>query len=207
MQCREREIVVLKPTPVFLSFLREQRPDLELPSLGELRSNTTAYSLPRHETDEILLSEIERNYISMFHHEIKRVLNDIDVVDIQGSFLEFLCCFKFEIYAGVVVIESSIEEGRQVLSIKPKTNLLKWIQNNIDDNELIDVLERISLAHLAENSNSEVNCFLNQHYRSIYRAEMMRMSDIKTPWPEISAYGDFERYFEVDLHHELIHLN
>ena len=213
----EREIVVLKPTPVFLSFLEAQRPDLDLPSLSALRADMTAYSIPRHETDEILLDEIERNYVLMFRHEITRILGEINAQDIQGSFLDFLCCFKFELHAQVVVMESTLEAGQQVLCVKPKSVLLNWIKSKTEEKQTsVDVLERVNLSHLTENatvivknfnSTDEVGSFLRQYHRPIFKAEMFRLCDISTDWPSINAFEDFDQYFDVDFHRELIHLN
>lgn len=213
----EREIVVLKPTPVFLSFLEAQRPDLVLPSLSELRADMTAYSIPRHDTDEILLDEIERNYVLMFRHEIRRILGEMNAEDIQGSFLDFLCCFKFELHAQVVVMESTLEAGQQVLCVKPKSVLLHWMKSKVDEAQAAtDVLERVSLSHLTENatvivknfsSSEEVGSFLKQYHRPIFKAEMFRLCDVSSEWPLINAFEDFDHYFDVDFHRELIHLN
>lgn len=217
MQQREREIVVLKPTPTFLSFLRAYDPELKLPSLSSLKKNMTAYSMPRHASDDILLDEIERNYILMFRHEIQRVSKTVDLDKLQVSFLDFLCCFKFELHAQVIVMEASIEEGQQVVCVKPRSVLLHWIRSYAEeDQDVSDVLERVSLKHLTDNatmivknfkSAEAVSQFLKQYHRPIYKAEMYRMCDDKSSWPVVKGFEDFNRYFEVDVHQELIHLN
>ncbi len=56
MPQRQSEIVVLKPTNLFLSFLASQLPEANLPSLKLLHTDNTAYVIPKHDSDDGILT-------------------------------------------------------------------------------------------------------------------------------------------------------
>ncbi|MDX2347156.1 MAG: hypothetical protein QNK11_09830, partial [Legionella sp.] len=102
MQLKQREVILLKPTPAFLSFLAGQLPEVALPNLKLLQTDTTAYTLPLHETEDELLDTLEANFLRMFQYEIKRWLGAEALLNLNASFLDFLCCFKFEMHSHIV---------------------------------------------------------------------------------------------------------
>ena len=216
MQPSQWEVIVLKPTAVFLSFLASQLPKFNLPDFKLLQTNNTAYVIRNQANDEETLNEIERHFPAMFRHEISRWLGQDARNEIEGSFLDFLCCFKFELHSHIVLLESDFREGQQLLRIKPRSVLLKWIKSAVqDDSELISVLEKVNLADLAENATvivkkfgdlSEIKSFLRQYYPIIYEAEMLRMCERGDHWPYVDSYESFCRYFAVDIHAQLINL-
>ena len=128
MQQSQWEAVILKPTSVFLSFLAAQLPQVDLPDLKILQTNNTAYLMRKQASDEETLNEIERHFATMFRHEICRWLGEDARNEIEGSFLDFLCCFKFELHSHIVLLENSFEAGQQLIRIKPRSVLLKWIK-------------------------------------------------------------------------------
>lgn len=210
------EVIILKPTPVFLSFLAAQVPDIDLPDLKLLQTDTTAYMVSKQVDDEATLVELERVFPDMFRHEISRWLGDEAYHEVQASFLDFLCCFKFELHSQVVLMEKSIDEGQQLLCIKPRSVLLKWVQSSFREEDDHEVIERIGLSHLTENSTvlvknfqaiNEVKPFIDQYFQPIYKTEMMRMCDQIDLWPHIESVSDFSRYFAVEIHTQLIHLH
>ncbi len=211
------EVVILKPTQVFLSFLAAQVPDIDLPDLKTLQTDTTAYVIAKQPNEEATLEEIERLFPTMFRHEIARWLGDDAYNDIHASFLDFLCCFKFEMHSQMVLMERSVGEGQQLLCIKPRSVLLKWIKSSVEaDDECNDVVERITLQHIVEdstvlvknfNSLADVKPFVNQYYKAIFKAEMYRMCDQTDIWPKVDSVEDFLRYFLVEIHTQLVHLN
>jgi len=210
------EIIILKPTSVFLSFLAAQHPDVELPEQRLAETDNTAYVIRRQPSEEATLDEIERHFPRMFRHEISRWLGPNVRSDIENSFLDFLCCFKFELHSQVVLMEPSMERGQQLLCVKPRSVLLKWLRSSIeDDDELTSILERVNLSHLVENATvvvknfnelSEVKPFINEHYRPIFKAEMSRMCDKEEQWPLVNSAQAFSRYFSVEIHTQVIHL-
>ena len=105
MQTVDHEIIVLKPTSRFLSFLVELRPDLRWPELVSFQKDTTAYTLRRHVTDDDLLEEMLLNFPRMFQHEIARWLGEEASSQITGSFFDFLCFFKFELHTQLVRLQ------------------------------------------------------------------------------------------------------
>lgn len=220
MQPSQWEILVLKPTPVFLSFLASQLPeDVELPDLKQLQTDTTAYSIRKYEDEEETLDEIEKHFTLMFRHEICRWLGEDARNDIEGSFLDFLCCFKFELHSQIVLMEPTLEDGHQLLCIKPRSILLKWMKSVVEDEreqDLTAILERVNISHLTENATvvvknfdhlAEIKPFITHYYQPIYQAEMLRMSDCAEQWPEIDSFQKFSRYFFVEVHTQLVHLH
>ena len=217
MQQSQWEAVILKPTSVFLSFLAAQLPQVDLPDLKILQTNNTAYLMRKQASDEETLNEIERHFATMFRHEICRWLGEDARNEIEGSFLDFLCCFKFELHSHIVLLENSFEAGQQLIRIKPRSVLLKWIKSVVEeDDDLIAVLNKINLADLAENATvivknfqklTEIKAFLKQYFPLIYEAEMLRMCDRGEQWPYVDSYESFCRYFAVDIHTQLFHLH
>ncbi|KTD18576.1 Uncharacterised protein [Legionella lansingensis] len=217
MQPSRWEIIILKPTPVFLSFLASQLPEIELPELRLLQTDNTAYVIKKQKNDEETLNEIERHFTTMFRHEISRWLGENARNEIEGSFLDFLCCFKFELHSQIVLMESSIEEGKQLLRVRPRSVLLKWMKAAVEEqSDLISVLERVTLSHLAENATvviknfsrlSQIKPFLQHYYQPIFESEMMRMCNNREEWPIVDSYQTFSSYFAIDIHTQLIHLH
>lgn len=218
MQRSPREIIILKPTQVFLSFLTVQLPETALPNLTLLQTNTTAYTILKQENDEATLDEIERHFPFMFRHEICRWLGEDARNEVEASFLDFLCCFKFELHSQIVLMEHSINEGQHLLCIKPRSVLLKWMKSSLEDEgaDIAALLERVNLSQLTENATvvvknfkqlADIKPFVKEYYRPIFKAEMLRMRDCSDQWPEVNSFKDFSRYFSVEIHTQLIHLN
>ena len=214
----ESDVVILKTTPSFLTFIAEQQPGIDLPDFRTLKTNHTAYTIAKCDSDEATLDEIERHFPAMFRHEICRLLGENACKHFEASFLDFLMCFKFELHSQIVVMESSIQKGHQLLCIKPRTVLLKWLKTTLTEqqNEPPEVLERMNLSHITENATvlvknfdhlSDVKPFILQYYRPIFKAEMLRMCTDADQWPEIDTFQMFRRYFAVEIHTQLIHLN
>lgn len=216
MQHSYKEVVILKPTSVFLSFLAAQGPVTELPSLEILQADTTAYTIARQEGEEETLDEIERHFPMMFRHEINRWLGGRARNPIEGSFLDFLCCFKFEMHTQIVLMEPSVEHGRQLLCIKPRSVLLKWMKSNMEEQEgPSDLMERVTLSRLSENATvvvknfenkSDIQLLIEHHFRPMFNAEMQRMCDRTEQWPNVNTMDDFNEYFSVEIHTQLVHL-
>ena len=217
MHQRQSEIVVLKPTTVFLSFLASQLPEHELPSLKTLHTDSTAYVIAKQNSDEATLNEIEKHFSTMFRHEICRWLGANARNEIEASFLDFLCCFKFELHSHIILMEPAITDGHQLLNIKPRTMLLKWIKSAVEEqDELATVMERVNLSQLVENSTvmvknfsslKEIKPFLKKYYKPIFETAMSRMSNQSEEWPKVNSFQSFNQYFEIEIHTQLIHLH
>lgn len=218
MKTGQWEIVTLKPTSVFLSFLAAQLPDVELPDLALLQTDTTAYVIPKHDSEEETLDEIEKHFSTMFRHEIQRWLGDDARNKIEGSFLDFLCCFKFEMHSHIVLMEPEVQDGKQLICIKPRSVLLKWMKSTAieEESDLATVLQEVNLSNLTENATvviknftqlSDIKSFIQQYYRPIFKAEMLRMCDRAELWPVVDTFETFCRYFSVEIHTQLIHLH
>ena len=218
MHQNESDVIILKPTSSFLSFLAAQQPDIDLPDMKALRTNHTAYTIAKCDSDEATLDEVERHFPAMFRHEICRLLGENACNHFEGSFLDFLMSFKFELHSQIVVMEPSIEQGHQLLCVKPRSVLLKWMETTLtaDQTEPSVAFERMNLSHITENATvlvknfkqlSEIKSFIQQYYRPIFKAEMLRMCSDADQWPAIDTFQMFRRYFAVEIHKQLIHLN
>jgi hypothetical protein len=216
MKPSQWEIIILKPTPIFKTFIQSQLPHVELPDFRLFHTDNTAYVIPKQANDEALLDAIEANFAVMFRHEICRWLGDDARNEIEGSFLDFLCCFKFELHSQIVLMDTPMSEGRQLLRIKPRSVLLKWMRDAVEnDDDLTTILNKVTVKHLAENATvvvknfqnlSEIKPFLKLNYQSIFEAEMLRMCDNTDQWPDIDSYQTFSQYFAVEIHTQLVHL-
>lgn len=216
MSHNDLSILILKPTPAFLAFVAMQLPDYELPDISELQQDNTAYSIRRYEDDEATLSELQRLYPYIFQYEISRLLGTAQTLEAEISFVEFLSCFKFEIHSQIMLMESSIKAGHQLLCIKPKSVTFNWIpkisEGQIDCNNL---LFQINLPNIDETATvivknfhriSEIKLFIKHYYQPIFYAEMFRMIDRIKQWPVINSFKLFKKYFEVETHTQLVHL-
>ena len=97
------------------------------------------------------------------------------------------------------------------------TPLIVSTKSSIEDqDDLYEVLERVTLTQLSENatvviknfdSQLEVKLLIDCHYEAMFKAEMLRMCDDATLWPEINSFESFVRYFSADIHTKLIHLH
>ena len=217
MKASKWEVIILKPTAVFQTFIEAQCPNIEAPDFKLLQTDCTAYAIPKHTNDEDILNTIESHYKLMFHHEMSRWLGDEVEHEMKGSFLDFLCCFKFEMHNQLVLLEKDFKEGQQVFCVRPRSVLLKWMKSLSEEStELCEVLEQVNVSHLSENAtvviknfkqSSEVKSFVESFYPEIFEVEMSRMCDKAQRWPAVSSYQDFSRYFTVDIHTQLVHLN
>ncbi len=225
MQPEHWEILVLKPSPTFISFLRQHFPQRTIPDYGLLQSNNTAYLFHRRYSDEELLDEIELQYQPMFRYEIQRWLGDEALhQNIEASFLDFLCCFKFEMHAHLLMMEECLLDAKQLLCVKPRSTMIKWLKEQLNeavataDEDLIttvDVGYVDQINQWTENgtvliknlpSIYELKSFVKSHYDQLLESEMVRLCHGLKVWPEIDSYQMFCRYFVVEYHTHLIHL-
>jgi hypothetical protein len=182
-----------------------------------LQTDNTAYVIPKQDSDEATLDYIEKNYQTMFRHEIGRWLGDKARNSIETSFIDFVSCFKIQMHSHIILMEPSIEDGHQLLEIKPRRALLEWIKSSIEDTEeLADVLDKITLSQIAENSTvivknfanlKEIKPFMQLYYQPIFETAMTRMSNQSKEWPEVNSFTAFSKYFAVQIHTQLKHLH
>lgn len=211
------EIVVLRPTAAFLAFLASQLPESHVPSFTCLKKDSTAYVIKRHSSDEGTIEEIEHYFSRMFRHEICRWLGKDARNKIEDSFFDFLCCFKMEFHKHLILMEPTLEAGRQMIQINPRLALLTWMKNAVEEEEdLSEILEQVSLSHLVENASilvknfsslKDIKPFLQQQYWSVFVKSMKRFSSHYEDWPKIDSFNAFTQYFSIEIHTQLIHLH
>lgn len=182
-----------------------------------MQIDNTAYVLQKQNSDEATLDEIEKHFSTMFHHEICRWLGDKAHNKIETNFLDFICCFKFELHNHIILMEPSIEKSHQLLLIKPRMALLNWIKATLEDqDDLVDVIEKVELSHLEENATAlvkkffnltEIKPFIKEHYLPLFSTAMSRMSSQSEQWPLVDSFQTFSHYFAIEIHTQLIHLS
>ncbi|MDP3561294.1 MAG: hypothetical protein Q8R83_03845 [Legionellaceae bacterium] len=218
MPQNESSILILKPTPHFISLIASQIPEAELPEFDLLQTDNTAYSIRKCETEEAVLDEIEHFFPLMFEHESSRLIGEKLSGRISGTFLDFLCCFKFELHTEVMLLESCIDNGHQVLCVKPRSVVLNWLKTPQEDQiNISDLLEdTIDMSHFTENTTvlvknfdnlSQITPFIKHNYQPIVQAEMVRLSDEAEYCPVVNSFKIFSRYFDVEMHSHLVHLH
>lgn len=208
------EVVVLRPTIVFFTFLASQLGEDKLPNFKTLGIDNTAYLIKKGATQEETLNEVERHYVKMFRHEICRWLGKDARNSIEKSFLDFLCCFKLEFHSHLILLERSLVCARQVVQLRPRAELLHWLNEALaNQTDLALVMEQVNLAHLTENASvilknfnslKDIKPFLQRYYKSIFATAMSRITKESEQWPKIASFQDFSRYFSVEIHTQLI---
>lgn len=217
MQPTQWEIILLKPSPPFLSFIEAQMPLASLPEYRLLQTNNTGYVLEQQESEEALLDEIERLYPQIFKYEIQRWVGPHAVESIKTSFLDFLCCFKFDLHTHILLMEPSIVDANQLISIKPRSTLTKCVgmQRLVSAEGGVVSQETVALSQWIEDATViaknleqvyDLKPFLKRYYNEIYEAERTRLGETGIDWPVIDSYQMFCRYFAAEFHTQLVHL-
>lgn len=214
MDSQLSEIVVLRPTRVFFSFLASQLPESYLPSSQTFHSDNTAYLIKKHHNKEATLDELEHHFSKMFRYEIRRWLGAEARNSIEKSFIDFLCCFKLEFHSHFILLEPTLEQAKHMVLLKPRMKLLQWLNSVVENHqELATLMQEVTLSHLCENATAvlknfnslqEIKPFLSRYYPYLYKTAMSRLSNNPYQWPKISSYKEFSHYFEVEIHTQLI---
>ena len=217
MQENHYELIVLKPTRMFLFFLMAMRPDIKWPTLSVFQRDTTAYTLPKCHSDMAVLTEIENHFSQMFRHEVSRWLGDDLHYSIVDSFTDFLCCFKFELYDNIMLMENDIRMGKQWLCIRPRAIEVKLRSSVVDVDSAGGVFPRIHGFDASRQSmviiknfctKRDIRPFVQRHYQPILNAKMSKPSlQGLSLHPDIKSYASFNRYFTCKAHSRLIHLH
>lgn len=208
------EIVVLRPTKVFLAFLASQLPKHNIPSMSSLQVDNTAYIIKKCDTQQGTLDEIERLSPKMFRHELCRWLGSDAHNPIVDSMMDFLCCFKLEFHTHLILLEPSLQEAHQALQLKPQIKMLHWLNSVVDEDDFLDeIMEQVTLSHLVENSTlliknfntlGEIKPYLKRYYKPLFETAMSRMSNKPQQWPKIHTFEEFSHHFKVEIHTQLI---
>jgi len=114
-------------------------------------------------------------------------------------------------------MEESMGQGKQLLRVKPRSILLNWMRETVEDSsELVGILDKVNLQQMSENGSvviknfpslENIKPFLEKNYRTIFEAEMSRMSDDPASWPTVNDFATFSRYFSIDIHTQLINFS
>lgn len=216
MHPAQHEIVLLKPTAAFLSFIALHLPEIKLPDLKLLQIDNTAYVLPKQSSNEATLDLIEKDFATMFRHEIYRWFGDKVPNEIESNFLDFLCCFKFEFHNHIILMEPAMEKSHQLLLLKPRLVLCNWVKAVVEgQDDLMDVIDKVELVSLEENTTALVKNFSNltaikpfikEYYPFLFSIIMKRTLTQSVQWPLVDSWQAFSRYFAVEIHTQLIHL-
>ena len=210
-------IIILKPTSFFTSFVAEQLPDFDCPIEEDLESDYTAYTIPACDSDEALLEQLERLSPYMFRHEVVRLLGKNLASKIKSDFLDFLCCFRFEVHAHSVLTESSIEDCHELVCVKPRVVDLEWQPaTNDDEIEVRDILQTMNLSQVPQTASvlvkkfdklADIKPLVHRYCRPLLKQEFMKKAAQLIQWPSNSSIQMFNRYFAIEVHTQLVHLH
>lgn len=211
------EVLVLRPSSVFLAFLKVQLPKNSKLDLRLLNTDCSAFIIPRHNSEEATLQEVEHNFVGMFRQEISRWLGKEAYNEIQNNFLDFLCCFRMEFHSHIIYSDHNVEANTQLLVIKPRTKLLEWFKVRLEDYGAFNyIVDQVKLSHLEENASviikkfsdiQEIKPFLESHYASIAEQAFSRFLKPYTNGPDINSISAFHQYFFVEVHTQLTNLH
>lgn len=95
MQNSKVTVLILKPQINFLSFIESELPDFDVDFSVDLEMS--AYSFDSVTTDAGLIEKLEKIYPQILHIELNKILGSKLSRNIQGTFFDFLNCFKFEV--------------------------------------------------------------------------------------------------------------
>lgn len=210
-------IIILKPTSFFTTFINEQLPDFDCPSDGDLASDCTAYTLPVCDSDDELLEHLERLFPFMFRYEANRLLGKNLAAKIKADFLDFLCCFKFEVHSQTMLTESSVDDCRQLVCVKPRVVDLEWMPTTNDDQiEVRGILQTLNLSPTQQSASvlvkrfdklSDLKPLVQRYCRPVFKHDLMKKAAQLIQWPTASSLQIFHRYFAVEVHTQLVHLH
>ncbi|MCX7091197.1 MAG: hypothetical protein NTU48_07105 [Legionellales bacterium] len=209
-------IIVLKPTSFFTSFVIEQLPDFDCPNEEDLESDYTAYTLPVCDSDDALLEHLERLFPFMFRHEVTRLLGKNLATKIKADFLDFLCCFKFEVHSHSVLMESSIQDCHQLVCVKPRVVDLEWLQESDDQIEVRGILHALNTSQTGQTASllvrhydrlADLKPLVQRYCRPLLKQDFMKKAAQLIQWPSVSSLQMFHRYFAVEVHTQVVHLH
>jgi len=209
-------IIVLKPTSFFTSFVIEQLPDFDCPNEEDLESDYTAYTLPVCDSDDALLEHLERFFPFMFRHEVTRLLGKNLATKIKADFLDFLCCFKFEVHSHSVLMESSIQDCHQLVCVKPRVVDLEWLQESDDQIEVRGILHALNTSQTGQTASllvrhydrlADLKPLVQRYCRPLLKQDFMKKAAQLIQWPSVSSLQMFHRYFTVEVHTQVVHLH
>ena len=202
--------IILKPTPFFVSFITEQLPDFE-----ELRQlDHTAYTIPICDSDEALFEHLERLYPYMFRYEVTRLFGKALADKLSADFLDFLCCFKFDVHKQPLMVGTSLKDCRQLVCVKPRTIAFEWApsEDPIVVNDLMkthDLFASINTTTVLVKhvDNLDIKQLLNCYCRPLLQANVMKKPAQVIQWPTSQSWRLFDRYLAVEVHTQLVHLH
>lgn len=209
-------IIVLKPTSFFTSFVIEQLPDFDCPNEEDLESDYTAYTLPVCDSDDDLLEHLERLFPFMFRHEVTRLLGKHLATKIKADFLDFLCCFKFEVHSHSVLMESSIQDCHQLVCVKPRVLDLEWLLESDDQIEVRGILQAINTSQSGQTASllvrhydrlADLKPLVQRYCRPLLKQDFIKKAAQVIQWPSVSSLQMFHRYFAVEVHTQVVHLH
>lgn len=216
MQHLPVEVVILRPTTVFLTFLSVQLANNFKIDLKLLNTDCSAYIIPKHQSEENTLKEIETKFPIMFRYEIARWLGFDARNNIENNYLDFTCCFRMQFHSHIIW-QDPIENNAQLLIVKPRIKLLQWLKSVVNEAEqYTDLLEVVKLSHVQENSSviiktitaaEEITLFLHKNFQSIAENALHRFTSKVQDWPVINSFACFKEYFFIEIHTHLIYLH
>ncbi len=210
----DQSCIILKPTPFFVSFITEQLPDFEEVIQLEQGADNTAYTIPICDSDEDLFEHLERLYPYMFRYEVTRLFGKALADKLSADFLDFLCCFKFDVHSQPLMLGTSLKDRRQLVCVKPRTISFEWTSS--EDPIVVKDLMKTHALFTSINTTTvlikhcdtlDIKPLLKRYCRPLLQTNGMKQPAQVIQWPTLQSWRLFDRYFAVEVHTQLVHLH
>jgi hypothetical protein len=206
--------IILKPTSFFASFIAEQLPDFEeLKQLNDA-SDSTVYAIPICDSDEALFEHLERLYPYMFRYEVSRLFGEALADRLSADFLDFLCCFKFDVHSEPLGLGTFSKDCCQLVCVKPRTITFEWapsadpiiVKDLIKTQALFASINRTTVL-VKHFDKLDIKPLLQRYCRPLLQANAVKKTAQVIQWSTMQSWRLFDRYFAVEVHTQLVHLH
>jgi hypothetical protein len=94
--------------------------------------------------------------------------------------------------------------NRHAVVVRPTALFLNWARENPDPlpKLTLDDVRREPTVYLVPEgrNNDDVERFVKQHFSMIFEHELWAWCTEPSLWPENRTYGEFKKWFDVDIH-------
>ena len=150
----------------------------------------------------------------MFRYEVTRLFGKALADKLSADFLDFLCCFKFDVHKQPLMVGTSLKDCRQLVCVKPRTIAFEWApsEDPIVVNDLMKTHDLFALINtttvlVKHVDNLDIKQLLNCYCRPLLQANVMKKPAQVIQWPTSQSWRLFDRYLAVEVHTQLVHLH
>lgn len=202
---KQQELFFVEPTIFFYKFLIRQGIAVQKLKKSLMHIDNTAYFIKRQLSNEATISEIEKNYLSIFLYETRRWLGKPFCFNEKPSLCDFANCFSLEFHQNVCLFVNERRHNLFCFKIKPRQSLLKWF--NLNTTKENDFKSKFSLVDIQQNSTvvltklkklEDVLGFVTDNFEKFASLENKRL--LLSCLPLIKTFDDYKRFFSISIH-------